>query len=1171
MKKFFKFLLIVAIWLLIAVILVGGAVVLEQPVSFALTILGVLFGIWILYLIVRKLVARNRAKKRAENLVNVESPGDTGGGRSWRDLFDWRPKTNLERRFRRLTALLWRSRLREHGDPLFVLPWYMLLGQDGNGKTELLKNAGLSVPTIDDPALRTNDDSLDWWLYNEAIVLDTPGSYVGVDEEAPRHTEWPTLLKILAEDRMREPLNGVVVPVSYERLLGDADSLFDYGRLVRKRVDELMRAAKVHLPIYVVVTQCDQMSGFTAWCRNLPAEALHQPMGLLNTAQHTGDEAADPFIREAIGSVSDRIARLMLVLVNERQPDPELLRLPLTIDSVRSPLTAFADGLFQATTFEESPRFQGLYFTGREGEGEGARQAFARDFFTSVLPANRKVLSTLSGAERAERQTRRMVLSGWGAVVIAAFALLVGTWVVHKDYLTNTAEEYAGEFGEAESLPARVDRMHTLRTMTEDVDDEVSSWWMPWFGVPGVAEPEFVEELQQIFYERSNDEVFSDLDERFDSAIERTKERLDGGEVGDQELASLITALVDRINLLAAYSDGVRGSGLHEYAGPYDNSSIYFDEVVDPLVIERANGLYIQALIWSPDPAEAREELSHRRDQLVDLLEASGERMTWLIPWANNRVAGAGFELDDFWDGSGSIEDGPQVAPAFTIAGYEEIQDFLQQIWWSALDEERFEDIETAFMDYYQEQYIAEWEAFAEDFNRGTELLRGRDEWLQTVNSMATPRAPHFSVLETMYEHLDYFEREELPDWAKMVRFYDEMRSFAPDEDMQDNTARNRVLTRLGLKVLKKTGPLGKSLAKTGKKGTKTKRKLDRADSRSGTSPDERALMLDEAGQILDDYRNNLEEIAFDSDIRSVSFDATEALFSDPDNPGKGEGPKAQAHQKMRELQNLAGVVTQYNRPFWDIFTGPLDVIAEYYTQESACYVQEQWEDEFLVSLEGVSSSRLPEYMFGQGGQEGGGEVWSFVDSELDEFLERRPNAGYVPVRAGDDRLALNENLLDFLTEGRRGLQLREAEHSVRVEARPTSANDDAVRKPSRTLLQLRCEAGDEELANLNFPVTRQFNWDPTCGDTVLEIDIGSYTLEKRWEGEHGFAKFLTEFRTGQKRYRPEDFPRQQAALEDYGVEHIDVGFRFRGHQSVIARMNALPSDAPRRIASCWN
>ncbi len=1167
MKKFLKFLGIALVWLIIAAIVVGAALALGLPLASAMVVLAGLFVAWLIFLVVKKLIARRQAKRRAENLVNVEQPDDAGERPSMlQRLFHWGPRTSLERRFKRLSKLLSASRLREQGDPQYVLPWYLLLGEEGTGKSELLANANLSQPTIDDAALRTDEDSLDWWLYNEAIVLDTPGGYVGAAEDAPPHPEWSTLIRMLAERRSREPLNGIVVTVSYEQLEGDPDRLFDYGRRLRKRIDELMRGTKLHLPVYVVVTKCDQVSGFTAWCGNLASETLRRPLGLLNGKTSADGDAAKSFAREVVAAVSDRIGRLMLVLFNQTRPDPDLLCLPRNVDRLSDPLAAFSDGLFHATTFEESPRFQGVYVTGRQRDEEGAPQAFARDFFTRVLPGNRRVHSTLSGAERAEQQTRRLIQSGWGVAVIALLAILVTAWSSHKAYLTELPDKHAGEFGHAEAMSERIDRMHQLRGMVRGVRVETASWLTPWFGIPRISEPEFLGDLRRTYYERSRGEVIGPLDARFAEALSSREEAIAANELPDDELAFFISSLIERVNILSAYVDGIRDEELYEYPGPYDNSGVYFDETVDPLTIERANGIYKQTLIWSPEPSEARDELSRVRDQLVALLDATGQRMSWLIPWANDRLEGQGYRLADFWEGSGQLDDPPAVGAAFTIAGYDAIQYFLDEVELSGIDAARFQELRENFDAYYRERYIEAWEQFARNFDRGKETLIGHDDWYQAVNLMGTDLNPHFQLLQVMYQNMTIYEREELPEWAQLVRFYDEMRSFQPGGDNQDYSARNRVLTKLGLSFIKKTGPVGKAIAKQGKSGLKTRKKLDRASSQSGSSPDERALRLEEAGQILSQYRDSLTEIAFNSDIRSASYEATRGLFNNPDNPGKGEGPKAQAHTKMRELRAITGAVTQYNDLFWEVFTGPLEVVTEFHTQETACYVQERWETQFLVQLAGVPEERLPDYVFGEGRQ-----LWTFMDQELSSFVERRPGAGYVPTSANGHLLPLREDFLRFATKGREQANGPSGTHSVRIQARPTGANSGAVFKPSRTSVELQCEGGNQSLENFNYPVSAVFNWDARCSNTVMEIDIGRHTLVKRWEGDNAFGEFLRDFRGGQQRYTPADFPRRQNILEDYGVEELTVGFQLSGHRPVIQRLEGMPSEPPDEIARCWS
>ena len=105
---------------------------------------------------------------------------------------------------------------------------------------------------------------------------------------------------------------------------------------------------------------------------------------------------------------------------------------------MRAGLGAFADGLFQDNAYEESPLFRGLYLTGQDRPADlGAqepRQAFSREFFTEILPGDRRLRSTLNSAERAQALVRRLALSGWGIAMIVAFGLLGWAYVSDKAF-----------------------------------------------------------------------------------------------------------------------------------------------------------------------------------------------------------------------------------------------------------------------------------------------------------------------------------------------------------------------------------------------------------------------------------------------------------------------------------------------------------------------------------------------------------------------------------------------------------------------------------------------------------------------------------------------------------------------------------------------------------------
>ncbi|CAN7691837.1 type VI secretion system membrane subunit TssM [Paraburkholderia terricola] len=65
---------------------------------------------------------------------------------------------------------------------LYELPWYITLGSKASGKTSALLNAGLSFPVAGQmqratSALAGDAGSVDWWLTNDAVLIDTAGHY----------------------------------------------------------------------------------------------------------------------------------------------------------------------------------------------------------------------------------------------------------------------------------------------------------------------------------------------------------------------------------------------------------------------------------------------------------------------------------------------------------------------------------------------------------------------------------------------------------------------------------------------------------------------------------------------------------------------------------------------------------------------------------------------------------------------------------------------------------------------------------------------------------------------------------------------------------------------------------------------------------------------------------
>src|SRR4051812_39041194 len=104
---------------------------------------------------------------------------------------------------------------------LYKLPWYMIIGPPGSGKSTALQESGLNFPFTSQgrKGLRGvgGTRNCDWWFTDEGILLDTAGRYT---TELDDRDEWLGFLNLLKQARKSKPINGAMVAVSISDLLG---------------------------------------------------------------------------------------------------------------------------------------------------------------------------------------------------------------------------------------------------------------------------------------------------------------------------------------------------------------------------------------------------------------------------------------------------------------------------------------------------------------------------------------------------------------------------------------------------------------------------------------------------------------------------------------------------------------------------------------------------------------------------------------------------------------------------------------------------------------------------------------------------------------------------------------------------------------------------------------
>ena len=136
----------------------------------------------------------------------------------------------------------------------YELPWYLLLGATGSGKTSLLEHSGVEFPVNEHKESLTRDIGhtryCDWYFANHAILIDSAGRFTEQQGAGPDADTWSGFLRQLKLRRRRRPLNGIILTLDFDQLLQDSEAdLERYARNIRERMQELHSKLTIELPV----------------------------------------------------------------------------------------------------------------------------------------------------------------------------------------------------------------------------------------------------------------------------------------------------------------------------------------------------------------------------------------------------------------------------------------------------------------------------------------------------------------------------------------------------------------------------------------------------------------------------------------------------------------------------------------------------------------------------------------------------------------------------------------------------------------------------------------------------------------------------------------------------------------------------------------------------------
>jgi len=374
------------------------------------------------------------------------------------------------------------ERYRSTGKDLYKLPWYVIVGEPGAGKTEVIRHSGVGFP----PGMQDEFQgvggtiNMNWWFTDQAVILDTAGRLLF--EEVPPGTtsEWQEFLALLKKHRPDCPINGLFLAIPAESLIkdGPVEIKRKAGRIAQQ-LEGIQKVLDIRFPCYVAVTKADLLNGFRDFF-----DELNDPTAAQQMLGWSNPEPLDrPFcvklVEEYVYTVVERLRRRRFGLLVDpiaRQGDrrvdeiDRLYALPHSIHLIAPNLQQYLLTIFTEGEWTVKPLFlRGIYFTSsmREGsaldqelasalqidvdqlpEGRGwerERSYFLHDLFTEKSFHESRLVTRASNTKQLLLK-RRVALFGAGAL---AALLLLGFSIMSYHTLRSSVGRQSGFWARA--------------------------------------------------------------------------------------------------------------------------------------------------------------------------------------------------------------------------------------------------------------------------------------------------------------------------------------------------------------------------------------------------------------------------------------------------------------------------------------------------------------------------------------------------------------------------------------------------------------------------------------------------------------------------------------------------------------------------------------------------
>ena len=911
---------------------------------------------------------------------------------------------------------------------------------------------------------------------------------------------------------------GIVLDARHMRI-SESNELFLLGQNVRMRVDAIRNDTTFNIPIVLVIRNMEDIEGFESWTQQLSELRLDEAFGF---AVPDEEIEAQSFISAAFRSISDQLSP------TEQSSEVPSHQFMQSLMTLKKNLVALTNGLIQTQPDLVPPKFIGLYFMGminhpvHQSDDDPddnpvliQKPAFVKDVFTNIFSQAASYRSYYQPETNHGFLYKSIILS-IAVCLIMSIAGLCLMYKAHKNTLQNT---YTGMAMLQKNITTPHDAIGYFDSLSHyivSLDTTISGWWLPWFGFSSKKDP--VKDLKQKYVGTFRKYLLKPLIDQFMENLRNHLSKRSGVKDADQEFhqnsGQYMGTLVFYIDFINQFMKTRQKESFAFTPTAYQDGRYIF---IDPISQDRFKlfmNCYTNALIWSDN------RRSFRKD--VDLLQTSVEEMVALLPdfveWAFPIVNEQQKNIDllTLWIKSfKSNKHDTIIKAAFTRDGYAYIQNVFKIIRQAHSIPAAFDAQSKVFYKNYEITYLQVWEQAVKKFDSLSNFLETREAWVDIVlNLHDVQKNPYFQLIDMIVEHMQPFlkHQKKWPQWLQLCyRLH--------NQTVLSNESNSLTLT-------------------------------------SNQSTDS------ETANVFNGYLGALKNIAQLPNTPDISYQMIKTFFANPGTFCPGEGPETIACLSIFQLQSIWNKKDQDNAAFWELYEGPVNLIRKFSMRETACQLQQNWEDMVLsVNLQVGNGSLVQKQKAGSN---------QFLQTYASPFLEKITQTRYVPKRLAGLVVPFREEFFKYIAYHPRPKAALKERYPVIIKATPSRTNTLATSQPQLTLIKMKCNQNQQIMVIGHQPAHETFYWSENCGPVHVTFHLKDMKLTRSYPNPMAFPKFIRDVQYGSKRFHRSEFVLDRARLKSMNIEYVELKLQLFGHESIAKAQERGFMTAPERITYCW-